>query len=553
MLRGYFLKFIAAVLSASLKFLSILKIYRARYRRDLMLFLRYFYAIEFPVYNKFRIHEKNPPLSIYGYSKNNLRVVSEILKENNIEFYWLPVTKYSQSRSRFAVNAKDAEKFFHCISRLPKQTAPLYCRHRTALMKFSWNAKKTPFLKIQKKNPQIIMWSFFLGYGSNAMDSFSKRAACQVEFFVTKGKYHQLLMVNDVSRLIKIDEPKVTIEEYSIILPTWQLIRDSKILGCNEYDVDLVYTWVDGRDQAWLSEKRKYQDKAGECHVDAIDEGRFISRDELKYSLRSVAYYANFFRHIYIVTNGQIPVWLNVDHEKIIVIKHDEIFRLPDQSLPTFNSHTIESVLHRIPGLTERFVYMNDDMLFCKTICKTHLFSQMGYPYVFLNNKNNFGFVEPSADTSPYVNAGRNTMQIIYRKFGKVFSSTVRHSPYCHLKSNILEIENELQNDLIITESHKFRHVDDISLPASLALIWGLACGRVVEGTLESTTITLSDKWRMSFALIKLLVFKDKQFLCINESKQYKAEVQRRIDFEIASFLESYYPLKCEFENANNN
>ena len=62
------------------------------------------------------------------------------------------------------------------------------------------------------------------------------------------------------------------------------------------------------------------------------------------------------------VTNGQIPHWLNLDNERIKLITHDEIFKFKTD-LPTFSSAAIESNLHRIPGLSENFLYLNDDIL----------------------------------------------------------------------------------------------------------------------------------------------------------------------------------------------
>lgn len=96
---------------------------------------------------------------------------------------------------------------------------------------------------------------------------------------------------------------------------------------------------------------------------DAYGVNRFSDKDELKYSLRSVEKYANWFRHIYIVTNGQVPNWLNTSHPQIKIINHKHIYT--NQShLPTFNSASIECHLHRIEGLSKRFIYLNDDFMF---------------------------------------------------------------------------------------------------------------------------------------------------------------------------------------------
>ena len=36
--------------------------------------------------------------------------------------------------------------------------------------------------------------------------------------------------------------------------------------------------------------------------------------------------------------------------------------------LPTFSSPAIEAHLHRIPGLSDKFIYLNDDVMFGKEV-----------------------------------------------------------------------------------------------------------------------------------------------------------------------------------------
>ncbi len=41
----------------------------------------------------------------------------------------------------------------------------------------------------------------------------------------------------------------------------------------------------------------------------------------------------------------------------------------PNKShLPTFSSPSIEAHLHRIPGLSDKFLYLNDDVMFGKDV-----------------------------------------------------------------------------------------------------------------------------------------------------------------------------------------
>jgi hypothetical protein len=82
---------------------------------------------------------------------------------------------------------------------------------------------------------------------------------------------------------------------------------------------------------------------------------------ELLYSMRSVHMHAPWVRTIYIVTASQVPFWLNTTHPRVRIIDHTELFPDPATQLPAFNSLSIESVLHRIPGLSEYFLYFNND------------------------------------------------------------------------------------------------------------------------------------------------------------------------------------------------
>ncbi|XP_071956276.1 N-acetylglucosamine-1-phosphotransferase subunits alpha/beta-like [Antedon mediterranea] len=94
-----------------------------------------------------------------------------------------------------------------------------------------------------------------------------------------------------------------------------------------------------------------------------VSASRFEDNEELRYSLRSVERYTPWVRHIYIVTNGQIPSWLNLDNPRVTVVTHKDIFQ--NQShLPSFGSPAIESHLHQIPGLSKKFIYLNDDVMF---------------------------------------------------------------------------------------------------------------------------------------------------------------------------------------------
>ncbi|XP_030845190.1 N-acetylglucosamine-1-phosphotransferase subunits alpha/beta isoform X1 [Strongylocentrotus purpuratus] len=110
---------------------------------------------------------------------------------------------------------------------------------------------------------------------------------------------------------------------------------------------------------------------------------RFEDNEELRYSLRSLEKHAPWIRRVYVVTNGQIPSWLNLDNPRLVIVSHDEIFR--NQShLPTFSSPAIESHIHRIPGLSKKFIYLNDDTMFGKDIWPDDFYTHASGQKVYL-------------------------------------------------------------------------------------------------------------------------------------------------------------------------
>ncbi|GMI09955.1 hypothetical protein TrRE_jg13218, partial [Triparma retinervis] len=145
--------------------------------------------------------------------------------------------------------------------------------------------------------------------------------------------------------------------------------------------IDAVYTWVNGSDPVWLSSKSAFAPpppasvmvhndtalKNGTANAtaaqtsDSASNNRYRDSNELKYSLRSLEKHAPWLRHIYVVTDNQIPSWLDLSNPKLTIVPHTSIF--PNAShLPVFSSPAIESHLHLIPSLSRYFLYFNDDV-----------------------------------------------------------------------------------------------------------------------------------------------------------------------------------------------
>lgn len=124
--------------------------------------------------------------------------------------------------------------------------------------------------------------------------------------------------------------------------------------------IDIVITWVDGNDPAWLEEKSRFERGDGGPEPLAADESRYRDWDNIRYIFRGIERFMPWVHRIHFVTWGHIPAWLNTLHPKLHIVRHEEF--IPEAYLPTFNSNVIEMNCHRIPGLAEQFILFNDDM-----------------------------------------------------------------------------------------------------------------------------------------------------------------------------------------------
>lgn len=133
---------------------------------------------------------------------------------------------------------------------------------------------------------------------------------------------------------------------------------------------DVVIAWVDGDDPMHKRKKAAYLTPNKEVNFDDVaGEARYKSTGEIYYCVASILRYAPWVRKIFIVTDSQNPhvdefVARNFSDNKIPIelIDHTVLFRGYEQYLPTFNSLAISTMLWRIPGLSDSFLYFNDDV-----------------------------------------------------------------------------------------------------------------------------------------------------------------------------------------------
>lgn len=181
------------------------------------------------------------------------------------------------------------------------------------------------------------------------------------------------------------------------------------------FDIDVVFTWVDGNDPHWREKKKSFQQLSIGNDEDT-NIARYEQIDELRYSLQSIASYFKDFRKIFIVTDGQVPWWLDTNNEKVEIVDHKDIFT-DTKHLPVFNSHAIEANLHRIPGLSKKFIYLNDDLFLWKPVNKSKFFKANGLTISRFENISNVHGA-PSIHFPAWKNAALNGNKKLEEKYG---------------------------------------------------------------------------------------------------------------------------------------
>lgn len=257
--------------------------------------------------------------------------------------------------------------------------------------------------------------------------------------------------------------------------------------------IDFVIIWVDGNDPMWRVEKDYWVQKEHGIEnpkplVIDFQEERYRDWDLLRYWFRAVEQYAPWVNKVHFVTCGQKPDWLNPDAPKLNLVDHKDY--IPEEFLPTFSSHPIELNLHRIPGLSEKFVYFCDDF-FLNAPVKPEDFFVKGLPCDSLEE-----FPVQYQQREQYNNIRINDLvfasehfprqQVIKKNLSKWFSLKtpvssihnlvmrgfrlksyagihIHHLPQAYLKSTLKEvwrIEPEMMKE---TCSHRFRNQEDVS------------------------------------------------------------------------------------------
>ena len=321
-----------------------------------------------------------------------------------------------------------------------------------------------------------------------------------------------------------------------------------RLMSDIDFPVDVVYTWVDGNDPEWQARRDRLVAELDRSAVaTASAAARFRERDELRYSLRSIDMFAPWVRHIFIVTAGQRPSWLDDSHPQITVIDHREVFR-DRGALPTFNSHAIESQLHRIDGLAEHFLYFNDDVFLGRPLSRNTFFHSNGAAKFFVSST--AIPLGPVLDTDEFnVSAAKNNRCLLEERFDRTLTHGLLHAPHAMRRSVAAAIDHEFPDAVAATARSQLRAHGDHSIASSLHHYYGFLTGQSMPGTLRVAYINTGDPAAHP-SLSRILGSRDYDVFCLNDTHHgaLSDSDQRLV---VAAFLESYLPVASRFERGS--
>src|SRR5699024_7748867 len=233
-----------------------------------------------------------------------------------------------------------------------------------------------------------------------------------------------------------------------------------------------------------------------------------------------------------------VPHWLDADHPRITVIDHADLL-----GGSRFNSHAIESALHRIPGLAEHYLYLNDDVFFGRIAYPGDFFPAPGMAAFFPSDLP----IDPgpvSAQDLPIMAAAKNGRALLAARFGLDVRTKIRHTVHAQLRSVGEQIEAEHPEEVARTRDARFRSPTDLSLASSLHHWYAHALGRAVPQQPNYLYVDLASPG-VEQTLDALESLRRYDTFCLNQEQTGMSPALRR---EVGEFLERYLPTPAPWE-----
>ena len=331
--------------------------------------------------------------------------------------------------------------------------------------------------------------------------------------------------------------------------------------------IDIVYLWVDGNDPTWRAKRRQSAQGLSAAQRRNIAphanvEGRFRDNDELRFSLRALETHFPQHGHVYIVTDGQRPSWLR-NSARLSVVDHRAL--MPDHAVPTFDSGNIESYIHRIPGLSERYFYFNDDVFFGAPVQIADWFWDGGI-FAVWSGEAAVTAGPPMAQGGALDNACRRSIQWLdaacaappapwrsdqparcpsYRHTLRTFA----HAPRPMLKSMLFALEGIAPELFAAVRSTVFREWAKPTIVSDFVMRWALAHGQARMRSYRQLHVSSGDD--DSVACLRQLRRQAGaiDFFCVNDTTDDATVDDPRL-VRVRAGLQALLPQPSSFEHA---
>lgn len=329
-----------------------------------------------------------------------------------------------------------------------------------------------------------------------------------------------------------------------------------------ENQIDIVIPWVDGDDPEWQAEYSQYK---AQPKSDS-NAARYRDWDTLKFWFRGIDKFAPWVRKVHFLTWGHLPKWLDTSHPKLNIVNHKDF--IPEKYLPTFSSHVIELNLHRIPDLSEKFIYFNDDVYLTKPTKETDFFkngvpveagvfgiikihnTQNFMPYVMLNMLAiiNMHFSKRKMiirDFSKWFNPKLGKMlfnNLYFAPFGTNTGFRNFHSCSPLLKSTYETVWETIPEVLDETCKNRFRSRDDVN--QYIFRYWQFCSGNFVQRHPMSSYLTIGKDDREK--ILKTLNSNKYKVVCVNDDPLgFDFEKEQKL---LVDTFEKLFPEKSDYE-----
>ena len=346
------------------------------------------------------------------------------------------------------------------------------------------------------------------------------------------------------------------------------------------FPVDFVFTWVNGSNPELRANFTKYTNQF------QMEANRYGDLGQLKYGLRAIELYAPWFNHVYIVTNGEKPSWLR-ESSRLTVISHWEIFK-DKRALPVFNSNAIEMNLHRIPHVTDNFIYSNDDFTLLAPVCWSDFYSEAeGTKIYYMKNWGKIGHpnhcddecrywyyadgecqpkcnvvqcrwdggdceqhnVEARHKPAQYGHAIEFTNVIVSEAFGKRHRYYPAHVPLLLNKRTFDHVEKMFYAEVNQTSFHRTRALSDVqtqflyvnTLAEQAKTDW-------VDAANFMHFIPTTNNLQATVSMFQALHKYPRKMVCINDNVNYEGDNATQVIDFIHHFYEQHFPNKSKFE-----